>query len=318
MHPTIAKLLSTGPVVTDGAWGTQLQLRGLPVGACPDAWNLTQPERVEEVARAYVEAGSQVILTNTFGSNRFVLARHGLADRVAEVNRAGVDISRRAAKKWGLAPSRDEIVPEKNDTARCLSPFLQEGRAMVFASVGPSGVMLMMGQVKEDELKAAFVEQVQAIAAAGADGIVVETMSDLAEATLAVVAAHETGLPVVACATFDSGAKLDRTMMGTTPEQAAEMLTAAGADVVGSNCGHGIAGMVDICRRLHAITNGPIWIKANAGLPENVDGQTVYRQTTAEFAAYVPQLVEAGAMFLGGCCGTTPEVIRAVVEKLKG
>lgn len=289
MHPTIAKLLSAGPVVTDGAWGTQLQLRGLPVGACPDAWNLTEPKKVEEVARAYVEAGSQVILTNTFGANRFVLARHGLADRVAEVNRAGVDISLRAAT----------------------------GRAMVFASVGPSGVMLMMGQVKEDELKAAFAAQVQAITAAGADGIVIETMSDPAEASLAVAAAHETGLPVVACMTFDSGAKKDRTMMGTTPEQAAELLTAAGADVVGSNCGHGIAGMVDVCRRLHAVTNGPIWIKANAGLPENVDGQTVYRQTTAEFAAFVPQLVEAGAMFLGGCCGTTPESIRAVVERLR-
>lgn len=290
MHPTIAKLLSAGPVVTDGAWGTQLQMRGLPVGACPDAWNLTQPEKVEEVARAYVEAGSQVILTNTFGANRYVLARHGLADRVADVNRAGVDISLRAAA----------------------------GRAMVFASVGPSGVMLMMGQVKEDELKAAFAEQVQAIAAAGADGIAIETMSDPAEASLAVAAAHETGLPVVACMTFDSGAKKDRTMMGATPEQAAELLGAAGADVLGSNCGHGIAGMVDVCRRLHAVTNGPIWIKANAGLPENVAGQTVYRQTPVEFATYVSQLIEAGAMFLGGCCGTTPDSIRAVVEKLKG
>lgn len=289
MHPTIAKLLSTGPVVTDGAWGTQLQMRGLPVGACPDAWNLTQPEKVKEVARAYVDAGSQVILTNTFGANRYVLARHGLADRVAEVNRAGVDISLRAAA----------------------------GRAMVFASVGPSGVMLMMGQVKENELKAGFAEQVQAIAAAGADGIVIETMSDPAEASLAAAAAHETGLPVVACMTFDSGAKKDRTMMGATPEQAAELLSAAGADVLGSNCGHGIAGMVDVCRRLHTVTNGPIWIKANAGLPENVDGQTVYRQTPAEFAAYVSELVEAGAMFLGGCCGTTPDSIRAVVATLR-
>ena len=288
MHPTIAKLTSTGPVVSDGAWGTQLQQRGLPIGACPDAWNLTQPEKVEEVARAYVEAGSQVILTNTFGSNRFILARQGLADQVAEINRAGVAISRRAAA----------------------------GRALVFASVGPSGVMLMMGQVSPDELKAAFAEQVQAIAQAGADGIVIETMSDPAEASLAAAAAHETGLPVVACMTFDSGAKKDRTMMGATPEQAAEQLAAAGADVIGSNCGQGIAGMVEVCRRLHAATDRPIWIKANAGLPENVDGKTVYRQTPAEFAAYVPQLIEAGTSFIGGCCGTTPEFIRAVVEKL--
>ena len=142
-------------------------------------------------------------------------------------------------------------------------------------------------------------------------------MSDPAEASLAVAAAHATGLPVVACMTFDSGAKKDRTMMGATPEQAAEQLAAAGADVIGSNCGQGIAGMVEVCRRLHAATDRPIWIKANAGLPENVDGKTVYRQTPAEFAAYVPQLVEAGASFIGGCCGTTPEFIRAVVKKLK-
>ena len=293
MHPTIEKLVSSGPVVTDGAWGTQLQERGLPVGACPDAWNLTQPAKVAEVARCYVEVGSQVILTNTFGANRFILARHGLADKVAEINRAGVDISRRAAEKWG-------------------------GRVAVFASVGPSGVMLMMGQVSEDELKAAFDEQARAIADAGADGIVVETMSDPAEAALATAVAHETGLAVVACMTFDSGAKKDRTMMGATPEQAAEQLTAAGADAIGANCGQGIAGMVEVCRRLHAATDRPIWIKANAGLPEMVDGKTVYKQTPAEFAAYVPQLIEAGASLIGGCCGTTPEFIRAVVEKLRG
>jgi 5-methyltetrahydrofolate--homocysteine methyltransferase len=142
-------------------------------------------------------------------------------------------------------------------------------------------------------------------------------MSDPAEAALAAAAAHETGLPVAACMTFDSGAKKDRTMMGATPEQAAERLTAAGADVIGSNCGQGIAGMVEVCRRLRAAVDRPIWIKANAGLPENVGGKTVYRQTPAEFAAYVPQLVAAGASFLGGCCGTTPEFIRAVAEKLK-
>jgi 5-methyltetrahydrofolate--homocysteine methyltransferase len=287
MHPTIAKLISAGPVVTDGAWGTQLQQRGLPIGACPDAWNLTQPEKVEEVARTYVEAGSQVILTNTFGANRFILARHGLDKQVAEVNRAGVDISLRAVA----------------------------GRAMVFASVGPTGVMLMMGQASADELKAAFAEQVEAIAQAGADGIVIETMSDPAEAALAVAAASETGLAVVACMTFDSGAKKDRTMMGATPEQAAEQL--AVADVIGSNCGQGIAGMVEVCRRLRVVTDRPIWIKANAGLPENVDGQTIYKQTPAEFAAYVPQLVEAGASLIGGCCGTTPEFIRAVAQTLK-
>jgi methionine synthase I (cobalamin-dependent) len=289
MHQTLSKLTAHGPVVTDGAWGTQLQQRGLPIGECPDAWNLTQPDKVEEVARAYVDAGSQVILTNTFGANRFILARHGLADQVSEVNRAGVAISRRAA----------------------------DGRALVFASIGPSGVMLVMGEVSEDALREAFSEQARAMADAGADGLVIETMSDLAEAKLATMAAQETGLPVVACMTFDSGANKDRTMMGGTPEQAAEQLTAVGADVIGANCGQGVAGMMDICRRLRDLTDRPIWIKANAGLPEVVDGKTVYRQTPDEFAAYVPQLISAGASFIGGCCGTTPEFIRAAAARLR-
>ncbi len=284
MHPALERLLAGGPVVTDGAWGTQLQERGLPLGACPDAWNLDHPELVEEVAHSYVEAGSQVILTNTFGSNRLILARHGLAERVAEINRGGVAISRRAAA----------------------------GRALVFAALGPTGVMLMMGQMSEEDLQAVFVEQAQAMAEAGADGIVVETMSDPAEARLAVAAAHATGLPIVACMTFDSGPSGERTMMGTTPEQAAETLLAAGADCLGSNCGQGIAGFPRLCRRLHAAGGGPVWIKANAGLPELRDGRTVYTQTPEQFARYVPQLVRAGAGFLGGCCGTTPAFIRAV------
>jgi methionine synthase I (cobalamin-dependent) len=297
VHETIEGLTAAGPVVTDGAWGTQLQQRGLPVGACPDAWNLAEPEKVEEVARAYVEAGSRVIITNTFGANRFILARHELHDKVAEINRAGVEISRSAA----------------------------DGRASVFASIGPSGVMLMMGEVTHEELREAFAEQANAMAQAGADAVVVETMSDPAEAKLAVAAARQTGLPVVACMTFDSGANKDRTMMGTTPEQAAEELIAAGADCVGSNCGQGIEGFVEICRRLHAATASPrqrkgrpVWIKPNAGLPEMVEGKTVYRQTPEQFAEYVPQLVEAGAGFIGGCCGTSPEFVRSIAEKLQG
>ncbi|MGO9111335.1 MAG: homocysteine S-methyltransferase family protein [Thermoguttaceae bacterium] len=289
MHTTLETLLSHGPVVTDGAWGTQLQSRGLPVGACPDAWNLTRSEEVEAVARAYVEAGSRVILTNTFGANRFILARHDLADRVVEINRAGVEISRRAAGE----------------------------RAKVFASMGPSGVMLMMGDVSEEDLRAGFSEQARAMADAEADAIVVETMTDPAEARLAVAAAKETGLPVVACMTFDSGAKLDRTMMGTTPEQAAEQLLEAGADVIGSNCGQGIAGFAEICRRLHAASGRTVWAKANAGLPQMRDGETHYAQTAEQFAAYAPQLVAAGAGFVGGCCGTSPDFIRAICETLR-
>jgi len=290
VHETLQELLAGGPVITDGGWGTQLQDRGLELGVCPDAWNLQQPDKVEEVARSYVDAGSRVIITNTFGANRFVLKRYGLADKAAAINAAGVEISKRAAG----------------------------GEARVFASMGPSGVMLLMGETPPEQLRAAFDEQAAAMADAGADGIVIETMADLEEIKLAIAAARATGLPVVACMVFDTGPSKDRTMMGATPEQAARDITQVGADVVGSNCGQGIAGFAEICARLSSATDRPVWIKANAGLPELVDGQTVYRQTPAQFAEHVPALLEAGASFVGGCCGTTPEFIRAVRAKLGG
>jgi 5-methyltetrahydrofolate--homocysteine methyltransferase len=288
MHELIAQLTAEGPVITDGAWGTQMQARGLKVGACPDEWNLSNPQAVEEIARSYVDAGSHVILTNTFGATRFCLARHGLEDKVVEINRAGAEISRRAAGD----------------------------RAKVFASIGPSGVMLMMGEASPDELRDAFATQAQALADGGADALVVETMSDPAEAKLAVEASRTTGLPIVACMVFDSGKDHDRTMMGTTPEEAAQTLSEAGADCIGSNCGQGIEGFLPICQRLHGATDRPIWIKANAGLPEVVAGETIYTQTPAGFADHVPGLLEAGAAFVGGCCGTSPEFIQAVQKKL--
>lgn len=290
MNALFSELLSRRPVLTDGAWGTQLQQKGLELGACPDSWNLAHPDRVEAVARSYVEAGSRVILTNTFGSNRITLARSGLADRAAALAKAGTEISVRAAN----------------------------GRAKVFASVGPSGVMLMMGEVSPEEVRAAFLEQIGAIAAGGAHAVVLETFSDPAEIVLAIEAAKEVGLPVVACMVFDTGKNLDRTLMGTTPEQAAARLAEAGADCIGSNCGQGIEGFVKIAARLRAATDLPLWIKANAGLPEIVDGHATYTQTAAKFAQTVPQLVAAGADFVGGCCGTTPEFIRATRDVLQG
>lgn len=290
MNGLIDSLISAGTVVTDGAWGTQLQALGLATGECPDAWNLSAPDKVKQVAAAYVEAGSDVILTNTFGSNAFMLGRHGFKHKAAEIAAAGVKISLQAAA----------------------------GRAKVFASMGPSGVMLLMGDVTPEELQAAFADQARAMADAGADAIVVETMCDLAEARLAVAAAKSTGLPVVACMVFDSGAAMDRTMMGNTPEEAADVLADAGADVIGSNCGRGIAGFLPICKRLKEAAACPIWIKANAGLPEVVGGRTVYAQPPEDFASYVPALVEAGAAFVGGCCGTSPAFIAAVRKVLEG
>jgi methionine synthase I (cobalamin-dependent) len=317
VHPTIARLLENGPVVTDGAWATQLQQLGLAPGDCPDAWNLTRPAAVEQVAASYVAAGSGVILTNTFGANRIRLGRHALGDRAATINRAGVEISLRAAAEGKRGRGAEGAIRLPTSSGESPPRPLSPSPPLVFASMGPSGQLLAMGQTTEAELRAVFVEQAAALKDGGAEGIVIETMSDLAEAVLAVAAARETGLPVVACMTFDFGPQKDRTMMGVTPEQAAERLAAAEADAVGANCGHGIAGMVEVCRRMHAATDRPIWIKANAGLPEVVEGRVVYRQTPYEFASYVPRLVESGASLVGGCCGTTPEFIRAVAEVIK-
>jgi methionine synthase I (cobalamin-dependent) len=270
----IQQLLAKGPVLTDGAWGTQLQARGLAPGEVPDLWNLTHPEKVAEV---------------TFGGNRFRLAEAGAADKVKAINEAGARISREAAGS----------------------------RAFVFASIGPSGKMLMTGDVTEDGLRAAFVEQAEALARGGANALVVETMADLEEVKIAVAAAKTTGLPVVGSMVFDSGKDKDRTMMGTTPEQAAAGLVEAGADVVGSNCGQGIAGFVKICARLKAAAAGrPVWIKANAGLPQMKDGKASYDTTPQQFADFVPVLLDAGAGFIGGCCGTSPDFIKALRLKL--
>ncbi|RME95920.1 MAG: hypothetical protein D6766_01980, partial [Verrucomicrobia bacterium] len=228
------------------------------------------------------------ILTNTFGGSRLALEGHGLADQAPAINEAGARLSKEAAA----------------------------GRALVFGSIGPTGKMLMMGETTPEELEAVFLEQAEALERGGADGLVIETMADLDEARAAIRAARRTGLPVAACMVFDSGKDKDRTMMGVTPEQAAEALTEAGADIVGSNCGQGIAGFVAICRRLRSATDRPVWIKANAGLPRIEGGRTVYETTPEEFAAVAPQLVEAGASFIGGCCGTTPEFIAAVGRRL--
>jgi len=289
MSEQLESWFGSAPVLTDGAWGTALQVQGLAAGQIGDLWNLSHPERVEAVARAYIEAGSRIILTNTFRANRIALD-HPERSRVEAINRAGVEISRRASR----------------------------GRARVFASIGPSGKMLLTGEVDEAQLAAAFIEQCQALAAAGADGLVVETMTDLGEARIAVVAAAATGLPVVACMVFDSGKHQDRTMMGVTPEQAAVELTRAGAQVIGANCGIGIEAYIPVCAALASATDRPIWIKPNAGLPELVDGKVVYRMTPERFAGYAPALIAAGARFIGGCCGTTPEFLVALRRQLSG
>jgi len=277
-------------VVTDGAWGTELQAHGLASGACPDAWNLDNPPAVAAVAAGYVQAGSEIILTNTFGSNVFSLASHGLGDRAGEIAEAGAAISRRTA---GDA-------------------------AAVFGSIGPTGKMLMTGETPPEAVHDAFAAQAGALARGGADAIVCETFADLDEVLLAVRAVRAaTDLPVIACLTFGAGPDAMRTVMGQSPRDLASAAAQAGAAGVGSNCGAGPEHFVKVAAALRAATDLPVWIKPNAGLPALRDGQTIFPMGPEEFAGFAPALVQAGANFVGGCCGTTPAHIRAVRAAIK-
>lgn len=277
-------------VLTDGAWGTEFQRRGIRPGKPADLWNLSRPEEVAAVAASYVEAGSEVILTNTFRANRHALAAQGpeAVANMAEINRRGVQLSREAAGT----------------------------RARVFASIGPVGRFLSAGEITADEVRAILGAQVEALAEADPDALLFETFSDLAEARIAVAVARVTDLPVVVSFAFDVGKGHDRTMMGVTPEMAGAAMAEEGVAAVGANCGTGPGAFAEICRRLKAASGGlPVWIKPNAGLPVIRDGQAVYSLSPDEFASYLPPLVEAGADFLGGCCGTDPAFIAALAQQ---
>ena len=272
--------VASGPLVTDGAWGTEMQKRGLAPGVCPDFWNLEHPERVEAVAEAYCDAGSSVILTNTFRANPVSLPDLD----VSAINRAGVEISRRAAR----------------------------GRARVAASIGPSGKLLASGDITSEALAEAFSVQARALADAGPDVLLLETMSDPEEARIALRAALATGLPVIVSFVFDTGRAHDRTMTGATPEVVAEAMRSEGADAVGANCGVGVDGFAGVCRRLSAASGLPVWIKPNAGLPTLENGAIAYPGSPERFAASVPEWTAAGASFIGGCCGSSPAFIKAL------
>jgi 5-methyltetrahydrofolate--homocysteine methyltransferase len=273
-------------VITDGAMGTQLSMRGLPAGACPDSWNADNPEAVEAVGRAYVQAGAEVILSNTLNCSRFGLAHWDLGDRARELAARGAAIARKAAG----------------------------ASAAVFGSLGPSGKILMMGQVSPEELLAAFADAAAGLAEGGADAIVCETFTDLDEAVLAVQAAARTKLSVVLSMTFDSGPDRTATMMGQTPADAAREALKHGAAAVGANCGAGPENYLRVARLFKDVTHLPIWIKPNAGLPIRQAGKTVFPMNPEQFAQFAPGLVQAGASFIGGCCGTSPEHIRLLRE----
>ncbi len=289
MHNTIQKIINSHPVITDGAWGTQLQAQGLTQGDCPDAWNLTHPDRVEKVAQSYVDAGSRVILTNTFGANGILLESHGLKDKTREINKTGASISKKAAGN----------------------------HVAVFGSIGPSGKMLLTGEVTAVQLRHAFAEQATGLVEGGVDAIIVETMADLDEAKLALAAAQDTRLPVFVSMVFDSGKEKDRTLMGVTIEDATSALEDAGADGIGANCGSGIESYIPVTRKLRAATKLPVWIKPNAGLPEIIDGNIRYNISPETFTEHARTIINEGADFIGGCCGTNPEFIRAMTAVQK-
>lgn len=275
-----------GLLAGDGGMGSALLARGLTPGEAPERWNLTRPGDVEAVHRSFVDAGAEVLETNTFGGSRVVLERYGLGEKVAEVASAAVAAARRAAGAAGV---------------------------LVAGSMGPSGKLLQpYGDATEVELAGSFAEQAAALAEAGADLLVVETMTSLAEARLAVSAARSTGLDVVATMTFNETRRGPFTIMGEAPAACAAGLLEAGACAVGCNCGVGTVSILRVLEAFRASTVAPLAAWPNAGLPRTVDGRTVYDEAPEAFATFVRGAAALGAVWLGGCCGSAPAHVAAV------
>ena len=291
--PFRERLAEPRPLLADGAIGSLLLAGGLKPGECPERMNLDHPEVLAGIAAAYLEAGAQIIQTNTFGGSPLKLAAYGLAGRAEEINARGIDVAR------GVVADR----------------------AYLAASCGPSGRLRRpFGDATEEEIFESFRRQIAVFAAEGVDLVIVETMTDLGEAELAVRAARAVSphLPVAATMTFDPTPRGFFTMMGDGIESAAARLGAAGADLVGSNCGNGIRNMVGIAAEFRKRTGRPILVQANAGLPALVGGATVYGETPEFMAGAARELATLGVKVIGGCCGTTPAHIAALRKMIDG
>ncbi len=288
----ITDRINTGEIlVSDGAWGTFLHAKGLKPGECPELWNIERADDVFDIAKSYIDAGADMVETNSFGGNSFKLAHYGLGSRVSELNEAAAAISRRAA-----------------------------GEKIVLGSVGPTGKILMMGDVTEEELYNSFKEQVMALEKGGVDAIVVETMTDLDEARIAVKAARENTTREVICTmTFQKTPDGEyRSIMGISPTEMMAGLIPVGVDITGANCGNGIEGMIQIVNEIRkANSEIPVLIHANAGVPLYKDGITIFPENPVQTAGFVSDIIDAGVNIIGGCCGTTPEHIRQIVKVVR-
>jgi 5-methyltetrahydrofolate--homocysteine methyltransferase len=289
----IRSLLSENKyILTEGAMGTMLFAAGLTQGYSPEFWNVEQPEKVAAVHQAYLGAGAQILLTNTFGGNRFRLALHNAQDRVAELNRAAVELLQKVTQAAGR-------------------PILVAG------DIGPTGQVLKpYGEMSFEEARAAFAEQAAALIRPGVHLIWIETMADLEEVRAAVEGVRQVSqeISIMTTMTFDTRG---RTMMGVTPEKAVTTMVSFGATAVGGNCGNGPDEILGVIEKMHATLPEAILVaKANAGVPTLVGGRPVYGATPADMAEYAVKVFHAGARIIGACCGSTPDHIKAIAQAL--
>ena len=292
MRSILEQLQNSKVLVSDGGWGTYLYAKGLQMGDCPELWNETHREDVFEIAKSYINAGADMIETNSFGGSKIKLDQYDLGDRTYELNKFAAEISREAA-------GDDKFV---------------------LGSVGPTGKFLITGEVTEEELYESFKVQIEGLRDGGADAICIETFYDIEEALIAVKAVKEnTDLEIITTFTFDKGADGSyNTLLGIKPIQMAESLFNAGVDLFGTNCGNGFEGMIDIVKEIRKVNSKlPILVHANAGLPIEEDGAIVYPDSPERMAELTPDLINAGANIIGGCCGTTPDHIRAIKNVVK-
>jgi 5-methyltetrahydrofolate--homocysteine methyltransferase len=291
MNPTFLECLKTRLIILDGGMGTMLIAAGLSAGEIPERWNIDRPEVIRDIHTSYFEAGSETVITNTFGATAVKLADKSLDHETVDINRRAALIAREACP---------------------VGKF-------VAGDIGPTGKMAPpFGEVSINEMQEAFLQQADALIDGGVDAIIIETMFSLDEALAAVRAARQAGpsLPIIASLTYNRTPKGYYTIMGDEAAHSATVLAEAGANAVGANCTLGSADMIDLAACLRAATDLPVMIQPNAGNPGTQDGITYYSQQPEEFAADLCRIVEAGASIVGGCCGTTPEFIRAAARAL--